>query len=285
MTSPSLTVGPHGSEPRGYRRPAILGAPFFPDHGANKMHHEGDVVGARARFLERKPNNLRFLLEKRFAWMNEYVKPGVKALELGCGAGFLQLFVREPVTLSDVEQRPWVNKVVDALKLEEVGETYDVVICSHMIHHIAQPMKFFADLQKVLKPGGLVLINEIHTSLSMRLLLKVMSHEGWSYDVDVFDKDAIANDPRDPWSANCAIPQLLFRDKAAFEANAKGFRIERYELNECVIFPLSGGVIAKTGTVNLPDAVLKLIDGLDGLLIKLAPETFAMASRIVLRRI
>ena len=80
------------------------------------------------------------------------------------------------------------------------------------VHHIAQPMKFFQDLKKVLKPGGLVLINEIHTSLIMRLLLKVMSHEGWSYDVDVFDKETVANDPRDPWSANCAIPQLLFRE-------------------------------------------------------------------------
>lgn len=272
------------ASPRLGPRPALLGKTFFPDHASNKMAHEGDVIGARARYLERKPNNLRFLLEKRFAWMNEYITPGTKALELGCGAGFLQLFVKEPVTLSDVEQRPWVNKVVDALKLEEVGETYDVVICSHMIHHIAQPMKFFEDLKTVLKPGGLVLINEIHTSLIMRLLLKVMSHEGWSYDVDVFDRDTVANDPRDPWSANCAIPQLLFRDKAAFEAHAKGFTIERYELNECLVFPLSGGVIAKTRTVNLPDPLLKLVDGLDALLIKLAPETFAMASRIVLRR-
>ena len=284
MTSPTLTAGPDGSAPRGYPRPAILGAPFFPDHGANKMHHEGDVVGARARFLERRPNNLRYLLEKRFGWMNQYIGPDTKALELGCGAGFLQLFVKAPVTLSDVEQRPWVNKVVDALKLKELGETYDVVICSHMIHHIARPMQFFEDLASVVKPGGLVLINEIHTGLLMRLLLRVMRHEGWSYDVDIFDRDTIANDPRDPWSANCAIPQLLFRDLKAFEANAKGFKVERFELNECLVFPLSGGVIAKTKTINLPDPVLKLIDGLDGLMIKLMPGVFAMASRVVLRR-
>jgi SAM-dependent methyltransferase len=264
--------------------PALLGREFFPDHGANKMSHEGDVVGARARYLANRPANLRFLLAKRFAWMNDYITADTKALELGCGAGFLQLFVDHPVTLSDVEKRPWVNRVVDAMKLPELNEQFDVVICSHMIHHLSSPMRFFDDLAHIVKPGGLVLINEIHTSLSMRFLLWLMRHEGWSYDVNVFDPNAVANDPRDPWSANCAIPQMLWHDHAAFERHAPKFKITRYELNECAIFPLSGGVIAKTRTINLPVAVLKAIDWIDGMLIKMAPQTFAMASRIVLRR-
>lgn len=266
------------------RRPAILGSEYFPDHGSNKMAHEGDVVGARARFLAHKPNNLRFLLEKRFRWMNAYIPAGTKALELGCGAGFLQLFVDAPVILSDVEERPWTNRIVDAMRLRELGETFDVVVCSHMIHHVANPITFFADLATVVKPGGLVLINEIHTGLLMRLLLRIMRHEGWSYDVDVFDPKAVANDPRDPWSANCAVPQLLFHDLGRFEREAGAFKVERFELNECLIFPLSGGVIAKTWTINLPTPVLKVIDGLDRLLIRLFPGVFAMASRVVLRR-
>lgn len=266
------------------RRPVVLGATFFPDHASNKMSHEGDVEGARAWFLANKPNNLRFLLEKRFAWMNRYVKPGVNALELGCGAGFAEFFIEAPIIFSDVEPRPWVSKIVDALKLDELGETYDVVICSHMIHHLAQPMKFFEELGKIVRPGGCVLINEIHTGLLMRLLLRMMRHEGWSYDVDVFDREAIANDPRDPWSANCAIPQLLFRDRTAFEAAATPFRIELYELNECLIFPLSGGVIARANTINLPDFLLHLVERLDDFLIKLSPDVFAMGGRAVLRR-
>ena len=266
------------------RTPSILGGEYFPDHDSNKMAHEGDVIGARARFLANKPNNLRFLLEKRFRWINDYIPPGTKALELGCGAGFLQLFVDQPVTMSDVEARPWTNRIVDAMRLRELGETFDVVICSHMIHHVANPITFFADLATIVKPGGLVLINEIHTGLLMRLLLRIMRHEGWSYGVDVFDPKVVANDPRDPWSANCAIPELLFRDLPRFEQATGAFKVERFELNECFIFPLSGGVIARTGTINLPTPVLKVVDGLDRLLIKLFPGVFAMASRVVLRR-
>lgn len=266
-------------------RPALLGAEFFPPHDANKMANEGDVVGARQRFLARRPSNLAYLLEKRFGWMNEYIKPGMNAIELGSGAGFLGLFVEAPVALSDVEPRPWTSRIVDAMRIGELGEQFDVVVCSHMIHHLASPMRFFEQLAKAVKPGGVVLINEIHTSLIMRFLLWAMRHEGYSYDVDVFDKDAIANDPRDPWGANCAIPQLLWRDRARFEREVPWFRIQRYELNECLIFPLSGGVIAKTRTVNLPVPVLKAVDALDRVLIGLAPETFAMASRLVLRRV
>ena len=268
-----------------FARPMLLGGEFFPDHDANKMANEGDVVGARQRFLAKRPNNLRYLLEKRFGWMNDYIKPGMNAIELGSGAGFLGLFVKAPVALSDVEPRPWTSRVVDAMQIGELGEQFDVVVCSHMIHHLSSPMRFFDQLGKAVKPGGRVLINEIHTSLSMRFLLWLMRHEGYSYDVDVFDPEAIANDPRDPWGANCAIPQLLWADLPAFEAAVPQFRIELYERNECLVFPLSGGVIAKTKTVNLPDAVLKVVDWVDGALIKLAPQTFAMASRLVLVRV
>ena len=129
-----------------------------------------------------------------------------------------------------------------------------------------------------------MLINEINTALLMRFLLKLMKHEGWSYEVDVFDSESVANDPADPWSANCAIPQLLFDDISVFERKVPMFRVERHELNEFLVFPLSGGVIAKTRTINLPKPMLQAVDVLDGLLIKLMPSVFPMARRIVLQR-
>ena len=91
-----------------FARPMLLGSQFFPDHDANKMANEGDVVGARQRFLAKRPNNLRYLLEKRFGWMNAYIKPGMNAIELGSGAGFLGLFVEAPIALSDVDNPPRV---------------------------------------------------------------------------------------------------------------------------------------------------------------------------------
>lgn len=265
-------------------KPFLLRGPCYPSHESNRMHNEGDVAGARAFFISRRPSNLAHLLHQRFAWMNAYIAPGTRALELGSGAGFSQLFIEQPIIMSDVEPRPWVNQVVDALNPDFPDNSFDVIICSHMIHHLASPLQFFERIHRMLRPGGRLLINEINTGLLMRFLLKLMSHEGWSYDVDVFDRSAIANDPADPWSANCAIPQLLWDDLPAFEKKVPFFRVERHELNECLVFPLSGGVIAKTKTINLPEPMLRAVDLLDRLLIRLMPGVFPMARRIVLQR-
>ena len=43
-------------------------------HGENRMKQEGDVAKARDYYFGEAPLNLKFLLEKRFSWMNEFIK-------------------------------------------------------------------------------------------------------------------------------------------------------------------------------------------------------------------
>ena len=107
-----------------------------------------------------------------------------------------------------------------------------------MVHHLANPSAFFNHLYKYLKPGGYIIIQDIYTSFVMKFLLRVMRHEGWSYDVDVFSKDAICNNKDDSLSANCAIPELLLDNKENFEKTFTGFRIIKKENNEVLLFPL-----------------------------------------------
>jgi SAM-dependent methyltransferase len=163
-------------------------------------------------------------------------------------------------------------------------DSVDVIICSHMIHHMAQPVKFFANVRPILRAGGRVLIQDLNTSLIMRLMLHAMRHEGWSYDVNVFDRDAVTNDPKDPWSANCAIPEMLFRSSEEFERAVPGYEVTKNELNECLLFPLSGGVIAKTPMPELPRIVLTGVKALDRLLVKAAPTVFAVGRSVVLTK-
>jgi hypothetical protein len=154
-----------------------------------------------------------------------------------------------------------------------------------MIHHLANPKKFFNIVHSKLKVGGVLLIQDLNTSLVMRALLRLMRHEGWSYDIDVFDDSVVANDPRDPWSANCAIPELLFEDEQKFASSVPGFRFLRNSLNECMLFPLSGGVIAKSPTIQLPTSVLKVVNGLDRFLVRTGPGIFALGRSVVLEKI
>lgn len=265
----------------------MLKKTYFPKHSENKMSDEGNVEKARQFYKEFKPTNLEFLLRSRYEWMNDYLDSKTEVYELGAGAGFSREFIKHPsLKLTDVTKRAWIDLEVDALDLSSFKDnSVDAFICSHMIHHLAYPTHFLKDCERVLKPGGTILIHEINTSFFIRFLLRLMRHEGWSYQRDVFDDSQPANVPEDPWSANCAIPEMLFKDKKRFESFFPNLKLEKNKLCECLIFPLSGGVISKRKTIQLPMFCLKLIDHLDRLLVRSFPSIFALGRKVVIRKL
>lgn len=248
------------------------------------MNSEGSVALARQNFLKRRFRNLDVLLRSRYAWMNRYLAPGKTIIEIGAGAGFSPLYLNPQPILTDAAANPWVDKFIDATNMEFESGSVDVLIASHNIHHFYSPYKFFRECERVLKADGLLLIQELNTSLLMRGLLRLMRHEGWSYDVDVFDENAIVNDPHDLWSANCAVPELLFTATSSFEQNFPCLQVEVNEPCECLVFPLSGGVISKTKVPELSSFMLNTVLLLDRFLVWIAPNLFALGRRVVIRK-
>jgi len=262
-----------------------LQSTYFPRHEENLMAHEGDVERARESFINHRKNNLNFLLENRYGWMNDYIDESDKVVELGCGAGFSKLFIdHHDLTLTDVVEYEWVDEIIDALDLPYEDASVDAFICSHMIHHVAKPKTFIKSLFRALKKGGRIIIHEVNISLFLQLALRLMRHEGWSFDIDPFDEDRIANNPDDPWSANCAIPYLLFKDSKTFERNFPGFEIILNQPEECFLLPLSGGVISKRPVIELPMPVLRFVKNIDDMLCRLSPDTFAVGRRVVIMK-
>ncbi|MSR77738.1 MAG: class I SAM-dependent methyltransferase [Candidatus Omnitrophica bacterium] len=248
------------------------------------MAAEGDVIEARSSFLKKRHTNLDFLLRCRYAWMNDYLQDHWNVVEIGAGAGFSEFYLKVRPTMTDVVKNPWIDRVLNATQMDMESQSVDCIIASHNIHHFASPYSFFKECERVLRPGGLILIQEINTSLLMRLMLRLMRHEGWSYEVNVFDEKTIVNDPRDPWSANCATPELLFEQTELFQRAFKNLRILLNKKNEGLIFPLSGGVIAKATTPELPVWILRTIKAMDEALISILPNVFALGRSVVLQK-
>jgi SAM-dependent methyltransferase len=263
---------------------SLLPRAYFPEHGQNRMVREGDLSAARMAWASERSNNLEFLLESRYGWMSKYITSGSAAVEIGAGAGFATEFIKNDVILTEIAPYPWVDLCVDATNIPFAAATLDVVICANVLHHLAAPMTLLLDLHRCLRPGGYVLINEANPSFLLLLALRLMRHEGWSFDVDVFDPATPVKNPADPWSGNNAISELMFGDRSAFRAKLPGFEVAHDSFAECLIFPLSGGVTAKSKTVELPLAVLRVIDWIDGGLCRLAPQIFAMRRSIALRK-
>jgi SAM-dependent methyltransferase len=259
---------------------------FRPSHGQNRMGHEGDVVGAREYYLSGKNRNLIHLLKSRTDWMNNFLTMSMHGVELGAGIGASRDFIQAgSLLLTDFTHGAWLDEGgVDALNTPFKDSTFDFVLASNMIHHVSHPSRFMIECERILKPGGLLLIQEIHTSLMMRLILRIMRHEGFDETVDVFNDNSPCNDPLDPWSANCSVPKLLFESHDKFHSSFPIWSVEHDKKTEFFAFLNSGGVIAKTKYIPLNEFMLRALSKFDELLVFLIPDFFALQRQVVLRK-
>ena len=249
------------------------------------MTHAGNLDNARINYLAKDNLNLYRLIESRYSWMNKFITGTMKGLELGAGTGASKDFIKSNnYYISDFNNSDWLDfKNVDALNTEFKDNEFDFLVSSNLIHHLAYPDQFFKECQRILKDGGLLIIQDIYSSLITRSVLKLMRHEGYSEETQVFNNQLPSNDPRDPWSANCSIPKLLFQSKSIFESHYEFFEIVHKKHSEFLLFLNSGGVIAKTKYIPLNETLIDLVKRIDRLLVNISPGVFAMQMQIVLR--
>jgi SAM-dependent methyltransferase len=269
-------------------KPWLLGQTYRPRHDQNRMRNEGNVPVARKQFLEGANKNLVFLLDHRFGWMQNHIDPQQhEGVELGCGQGYGKSILKaKSYLLTDYADYPWLDvKFVDALATPFQDQQFDFVIASNMIHHVPYPARFFAEVRRILRPGGKLLVQDVNCSLLMRTMLHLMRIEGYSYEVNVFDAQVPANDPNDLWSGNNAVPNMLFDNPRRFHEQVAGFKIVEQGFSEVSVYLASGGVTAKTFHVPLPRWALRSLKALDDVLTTVAPQTFALQRRAVLQRV
>lgn len=217
--------------------------------------------------------------------MQRYLGAETYAVEVGCGAGFSELFLRAgTLELTDAEPRPWATRVVDAQDLPYADASVDVLIANNVIHHLAYPERFFQGAARVLRPGGHLLVQECNCSWTTRLALRATGHEGYDFSADPYDATRPCNVPDDPWSANCAIPNLLFDDLDRFRERHPAFTVVDVGMSEFFIQFNSGGVTATVPYIPLPWAALRFLDVIDSALVRIAPAVFASQRRVALRR-
>ncbi|MFH1443898.1 MAG: class I SAM-dependent methyltransferase [Candidatus Peregrinibacteria bacterium] len=94
------------------------------------------------------------------AFLRRYASEG-RVLDVGCGAaGYKNLFPQ--LTTLDIEPREGVKVdiVADAHDLSQIPDgSFDVILCTEVLEHLHTPAKAIAEFQRVLKPGGLLLLS------------------------------------------------------------------------------------------------------------------------------
>ena len=254
-------------------------------HTENLMKQEGEIVRSINDIDKNK--NLYMLLDERFSWMNNFIKPDDKGIEVGAAAGFSKKFIKNKnFKISDYANLSHLDyKNIDAQNTGFQDEEFDFVIASNMIHHLPFPMKFFKEMHRILKKKGRLIIFDAHCSLLLQLVLILMKHEGFDFTKNVWSFDEPSTRSDDLWSGNSAVPYLIFNDKKMFKKKLSDkFNLKYSKLCECFLFLNSGGVTSKTFYIPLNFFFLKIIKYLDKFLTLIFPKLFALGYKIVLEK-
>ncbi len=187
---------------------------------------------------ETKPG-LRAIYHDYYRRMAARTRPG-RTLEIGAGTGWLRECL-DDVILSDVQPAPWLDLVADAQRLPLKSASLDNIIMLDVLHHVERPPLFFAEAERVLKPGGRLVMIEPGITPVSRAIFRLFHDEPVDLAADPLPEGA-PTPGRDPYAANQAIPSLLFGPaRARFERRFPRLKLVERRRLSLFAYPLSGG--------------------------------------------
>ncbi len=161
------------------------------------------------------------------------------SIELGSGIGKLRESIPD-IVLTDVEPTPWASQVVDGTRLPFRNESVANLVLVDVYHHLASTSRFFDEADRVLAPGGRVVVVDPYCSWLSSRAYRRLHHEVTDLGAPPFVDDPDVE--RDPLASNQARATLeLFGPTATFAARWPRLRILRRARFAYLAYPLSGG--------------------------------------------
>jgi SAM-dependent methyltransferase len=234
------------------------------------------AVELRHRIIREKPF-LQRIYQEWYEYIVAVLPPGGGAvLEVGSGAGFLREHLPAVIT-SDVFHHYGVDAVFDATALPVVGGALRGIVMVDVLHHIAEPRRFFAEAARCVRPGGAIVMIEPWVTPWSKFVYGTFHHEPFRPDAPQWEFPSTG-----PLSgANGALPWILFeRDRAQFCSEFPSWSIVDVGTLMPLRYLLSGGLSMRS---LAPDWTFRWWRALER---GLQPWTrrLAMFARITLRR-
>jgi SAM-dependent methyltransferase len=189
--------------------------------------------------------NKKFMRELYTGWYMQFKKaleglPEGKVIEIGSGGGFIKDIIPEVIT-SDVINLPTNDMAFSALEMPFADSSIKAILMIDTFHHLPDCEQFLNEAQRVLMPGGAIVMVEPANSWWGRFIYKNFHHEPFN--------------PKGNWTfpssgplsgANGALPWIVFkRDKQRFDQSFPMLKLLHYKNHSPLRYLISGGFTLK----------------------------------------
>jgi SAM-dependent methyltransferase len=200
--------------------------------------------------------------------------PG-KIVEIGSGSGDLKARVPEAIC-TDLFPNPWLDMTADAYRLPFGEGSVSSLILLDVFHHLARPYAFLREAERVLAPGGRVILFEPYISWISAIAY------GWFHHEPVAWKDAIDFSEEAPteqlyYAAQGNATRLFFGPNMRLP---KSLHLTKCQATAEFAYLLSGGLSKPALYPTFCYPVAKVVDRL----LSIAPRVFGGRCLIVVER-
>lgn len=170
-------------------------------------------------------------------------------IEIGAGSCYSESVA--PLWLrSDITTFKHLDLQFDALALPFLTESVGAIVLRDTWHHIPDLSMFLNECQRVLMPGGKIVVSDPYWGLLAKIVYRFLHQERFDDQAAHWCFDQVT-----PWSSNQALAFIVLRrDRHIFSAQWPSLQIVEHGVRVGPSFLLSGGVSRRT---FVPGAVLK----------------------------
>lgn len=212
------------------------------------------IIDQRAAAWKMRPL-LRDIYQGYFNDMRQHFAPGASStkpygttIEVGGGSGHFRAFDPD-IIVTDVLPSPHIHLAADAMQLPFRDQSINNIVMLDVLHHIPLPLDFFSEAQRVLKPGGRIVMTEPFLSPVSSLCYWLSHPEPADMKTPIFrpQSNPVGGDPiavigSGAFASNQAIPTLIFfRYQQLFARRFPQLSVTHREVHSTMVYPLSGG--------------------------------------------
>lgn len=183
-----------------------------------------------------------------------------RTLELGAGPCFLGAYTNIDV-VTDITAHDGIEVCADAHQLPFADNAFTNVVGVDILHHLSHPGVALQEIERVLRPGGRLILVEPWSGLFGTIFFKLVHHEDCRIVSDPWEQ--AFNGDKQALDGNTRLPKLLLSDRAdELAARVPGLTIVRTETFGALSCLLTGGFQAW----SFPAPIIQILSKAESLL-------------------